>query len=158
MALVDDFKNAVSSWASGVSVVCIAADGRSYGMTVSAFTSLSLEPPLVLVCLHQSSRILQRIPEVGRFSISILAMGQKEVSDFHAGRQGITPPPDAWVHWTPAGDPVIQGAASWLICGVHQIIDGGDHSIVIGRVEEVATQEQEAPLVYHRRGYKGLTG
>ena len=88
MDLQQDFKDALASWASGVSIVAAKGPGStSYGLTVSAFNSVSLDPPLVMVCLNRSNRLPGLIREDGRFSVSILAAGQDEVSN-HFARSG----------------------------------------------------------------------
>ena len=86
MALADDFKNALSAWASGASVVTTRADGLAYGLTVSSFTSVSLDPPLVLVCLGHGNRMVEMITRSQRFAVSLLAREQEEASNHFASR------------------------------------------------------------------------
>ena len=86
VSLKDDFKTALAAWASGVSVVTTNADGMLYGLTVSSFTSLSLDPPLVLVCLNKENRLPEMIEASGGFAVSILHRGQQEASNYFASR------------------------------------------------------------------------
>src|SRR5690349_13755757 len=98
MSLTEDFREAMSAWATGVSVVATRADELEYGVTVSSFTSLSLDPPLVLVCLQNKSAILPMIEQVRGFSVSMLAHGQAAESKQFAGSgREPTPRVDAFV-------------------------------------------------------------
>lgn len=155
-----DFKDAMSAWASGVSVVaCRGADGDAYGLTVSSFSSLSLHPPLVLVCLNAANRLPDMIREAGVYSISILSEGQDEVSNHFASR-GREPSSDLGVPSEPAanGQPVVAGASAQLACSVHALIEQGDHIIVVGEVTEAKSAGEQAPLVYFKRAYRTVTG
>lgn len=149
------FREALSRFPSGLTVVTAlsAETGRAHGSTVSAFSSLSLDPPLILVALSRSSDLLPLLEECGRFGVSVLATGQEKVG-FACGRKG--PDKLADVAWSEHdGLPRIDGAAAWVACDVHDILPGGDHVIVIGLVNGCDTEEVE-PLVYHRRGIHRL--
>ncbi len=93
MALSDDFKNTMSTWASGVSVVTTRADGLAYGLTVSSFTSVSLDPPLILVCLGHGNRLCEMIGRSNRFAVSLLSRDQEAASNHFASR-GREPKPE----------------------------------------------------------------
>jgi flavin reductase (DIM6/NTAB) family NADH-FMN oxidoreductase RutF len=154
----DEFKQVLSRWASGVSVVTTNADGMLYGLTVSSFSSLSLDPPLVLVCLSNDNRLSVMIGESGQFAVSILSRGQQQASNYFA-RSGRMPTPDFVEiegEWTKAGQPVIKDALAWLVCDLHQAIVQGDHTIVIGRVVETHTSDDAEPLLYFNRSYRTL--
>lgn len=156
MSLTDDFKQTLSGWASGVSVVTTKRDGMLYGLTVSSFTSLSLTPPLVLVCLHTQNRMPQMILEAGVFAVSILAEDQQDASAYFA-RPGRVPTADFTVidgDWTPTGLPIVKGCLGWLSCRLHEQIVKGDHAIVVGEVIETRSRADVGPLVYFRRGYR----
>lgn len=158
MDLQQDFKDALASWASGVSVVAARGEGgTSYGLTVSAFNSVSLDPPLVMVCLNRSNRLPAMIREDKRFSVSILAAGQDEVSN-HFARSGREPAENLDGFGKDQGErpPVVAAAASTLQCEAHDFVEEGDHTIVIGRVVEANTDAVVPVLVYHRRGYHGV--
>ena len=123
MALVDDFKNALSAWASGVSVVTTRDQGLAYGLTVSSFTSVSLEPPLILVCLGHGNRLSDMITASGRFAVSVLSRDQEAASNHFASRgrepeaelQGVATTDTA------SGVPVVDGALAWLSCELHEL-------------------------------------
>lgn len=155
----DDFKRALSSWASGVCVVTTNDDGLLYGLTVSSFTSLSLEPPLVLVCLSDQNRMVSMIGSSKRFAVSVLGAAQEEASRYFAspGRE----PTEGFVEipgdWTELEQPFVAGSIAHLVCRLHRMVEGGDHTVVIGEVVH-ATASEGAPLLYFRRGYHTLEG
>ena len=158
MTVAQDFKGALSSWASGVSVVTTASEGMLYGLTVSSFSSLSLDPPLVLVCLNNANRMPAMIEVSGGFAVSILAKGQESASAYFA-RTGRMPTPDFVEiegEYTANGQPVIQGALAYVVCRLHQKIEQGDHTIIIGEVLEASHRTDGEALVYWRRAYHGL--
>jgi flavin reductase (DIM6/NTAB) family NADH-FMN oxidoreductase RutF len=153
---VDDaqFKLAMSHFASGVTVVTTEQEGTAYGMTVAAFSSLSLHPPLVLVCIEKSVRTHEAIATAGKFGVSILSGAQTDISNRFASRNddkfsGIA------THRGATGVPLIDGAITTLECSVREPLPGGDHSIFIGEVVAIETAEG-APLVYYRSGYREL--
>lgn len=156
MSLADGFKEALSCWCSGVSVVTTRSeDGLMYGLTVSSFSSLSLDPPLILVCVDNRNRFPAMVTESGGFAVSILHAAQQEASNYFA-RPGRLPTKDFTEiegDWTQSGQPVVKGAMAWLACEVDQQVEAGDHTIVIGRVVETFASEAE-PLLYYRRGYR----
>jgi flavin reductase (DIM6/NTAB) family NADH-FMN oxidoreductase RutF len=158
---LDDFKGALGSWASGVTVVTTELDGLVYGITVSSFSSLSVDPVLVLVSLADSNQLPGMIRRSKRFAVSILAAGQEHVSQYFAtsGREpapAFAPeiPTEQWL----TGCPLITGAIAQLDCELHEALPGGDHTIVIGRVVGARYDPERAPLVYFRRAYRSLTG
>ena len=158
MSLTDDFKNALASWASGVSVVTTNQDGMLYGLTVSSFSSLSMDPPLVLVCLNKANRLPEMIETSGGFAVSILARTQEEASNYFAsrGREPTQEFTEVEGFWTESGIPVVEGAAAWIVCELHQRLDQGDHIIVVGKVLEAVSHDDREPLLYWRRGYRGV--
>lgn len=154
------FKAALGSWASGVAIVAAHDAGLAEGTTVSSFTSLSLDPPLVLVCLAPAARVVGTIRRSNRFTVSVLAADQEAASRHFAARgrdpqSGFGPIQAARA---PDGQPVVAGAAAYLACALEAIIPQGDHHIFIGRVEHAAADEARAPLLYFRRGYRQVTG
>ncbi len=157
MAPADDFKDALASWASGVSVVATRTGGVAYGLTVSSFTSLSFDPPLVLVCVGNKNRLPAMIREAGRFAVSLLAAGQDAASS-HFARAGREPTADLGVDEedTSSGMPVVADASAFLACDLHDQVVVGDHTIVIGRVTEARARPDREPLLYHRRRYRTL--
>lgn len=161
MSLTDDFKEALSGWASGVSVVSTRVDGLAYGMTVSSFSSLSLDPPLILVCIANTNRMCELAESAGGFTVSILERSQEAASNAFAGtgrEPSATLDPDGQVAEasTAAGLPVVDHAAAWLDCALHSVIVEGDHTILCGRVREARADPGARPLLYYRRGYRGV--
>jgi flavin reductase (DIM6/NTAB) family NADH-FMN oxidoreductase RutF len=147
------FRDAVGEFATGVTVV-VAGDGeRSAGMTLNSFTSVSLDPLLVLVSLGHGSRTLQLVGEAGRFSVSVLHRGQRDVAiDFASPG---APFPVRHITRTSDGFVVVAGAAATQHCLVDQVVRAGDHDLVLGRVVGI-THAGGEPLVFHRGTFGGL--
>ncbi len=155
---VDELKQVYSRWATGVTIVTARAGDRVHGMTVSAFTEVCLDPPLVLVCADKSSHTHPLIAEGGVFAVNILARGQGDLStrfaskkDEHRRFEGL--------EWETAatGAPLIPGALAAIDCRVADRHEGGDHVIYLGRVEALRLREGE-PLLHYRGGYRELAG
>ena len=148
------FRQAMSHFASGVTVVTTEHQGELYGMTVASFASLSLSPPLVLICVGRNMQTHGAIAASKRFGVSILGIDQKELSAQFASRSDDK---FAGVDYRMGalGVPILNGALCTLECNVHSQLDGGDHSIFVGVVEQASTGEGE-PLVYFRSGYRQL--
>lgn len=151
-ALAADFREALSLWPSGVAVVAVRDEDEVVALTVSAFASVSLRPPLVLVCVGEHAGILPSLEDAGRFTVSLLAGGQKRVAADLAEKL----PPGAELFAGDAGDPVLVGALATLVCSLWEAYPGGDHRIVVGRVERVVFGPEAPPLLYHRRSYREL--
>ena len=144
-----DFREAMASVATPVSVVTTTWQDEYYGATVSAFSSLSMDPPMVLVSLDRRSALLEAIRSAGRFGLNILASSQSATALQFASSRGVGK--FDGVAWYPAsGLPRLEGILSWLACDVVELVEGGDHVIALGRVTSVATGEG-IPLTYHRR-------
>lgn len=152
-----DFRDALGRFATGVTVVTARhADGRLVGVTVNSFTSVSLDPPLILFCLDREAASLAAFQDVGRFAVNILAEGQEELSVRFAA-----PLSDRWdgVATTASenGSPALDSALATLDCDLDRVVDGGDHLILIGRVTALReSAEGQRPLVYFRGQYRGL--
>jgi 3-hydroxy-9,10-secoandrosta-1,3,5(10)-triene-9,17-dione monooxygenase reductase component len=158
MSLTDDFKAALGSWASGVSVVTTNSGGELYGLTVSSFSSLSLDPPLILVCLKNENKLPAMIQEAEGFAVSILSRDQEEASNYFArtNRPATTDFTEIEGKWTASGQPVLAGALATIVCELQDHIPQGDHTIMVGRVIEASATDAE-PLLYYRRKYRGVT-
>jgi flavin reductase (DIM6/NTAB) family NADH-FMN oxidoreductase RutF len=149
------FKLAMSHFASGVTIVTAEHEGRPYGMTVASFASLSLHPPLVLVCIEKSVKTHDAIAAAGAFGVSILAQAQQDVSGRFASKRddkfdGVS------VRRGELNVPLIDGATCTLECRLHAQLPGGDHTIFVGEVVASETTE-DAPLVYYRSAYRELS-
>jgi flavin reductase (DIM6/NTAB) family NADH-FMN oxidoreductase RutF len=148
------FRQAMSHFPSGVTVVTTEHDGRSYGMTVASFASLSLRPPLVLICVEKSVKTHDAIVAARKFGVSILSSGQAEISSRFASR---IDDKFAGVEVTAGelGVPLIAGALTTLECRVHDQLPGGDHTIFVGEVVDARTRDG-IPLLYFRSGYREM--
>jgi len=146
-------------WASGVAVVATRVPEGLRGATVSAFTVVSLAPPLVLACLDRSGRIATAVPEAGCFAVSLLDRAQEAIADRFAG---LGPLPDARFTGIPhlfagTGCPVIAGALAWFDCRVQATYDGGDHVIVVGAALTVGLGvDSDDPLISYEGRYRGI--
>ncbi|MEX0783868.1 MAG: flavin reductase family protein [Dehalococcoidia bacterium] len=155
----DDFKAALGSWAAGVTVVTTRQDNLVYGITASSFTSLSLDPPLVLVCIANSNKLAVMVQETQKFAVSILADDQEEVSAYFAksGREPVEGFEDFGTIEMHTGSPIISDALAHLDCELDLAIAGGDHTIAIGRVLGAASDSSKSPLMYYRRAYRKIS-
>ena len=153
------FRHAAGRFASGVTVVTTRAAEGAYGVTVSSFASLSLNPLLVTVSISQSSQLLVHVRSVEAFAVRVLANDQQQVARYFAtsGRRpeaaGFSAVPTI-AHET--GAPIIEGCLSWFDCILEDILPGGDHEILVGRVAAAGGRSGE-PLVYWAGGYRALT-
>jgi 3-hydroxy-9,10-secoandrosta-1,3,5(10)-triene-9,17-dione monooxygenase reductase component len=136
---------------SGVTIVTGAVDGVPAGFTCQSFSSLSLDPPLVLILPGRNSSSWPKIEATGRFCVNVLAHDQQDLSTTFA-RSGTDK--FAGVAWTPSmlGSPILAGATAWIDCTLYDCHDGGDHLIVVGAVHDLAAEESP-PLVFHRGAY-----
>jgi flavin reductase (DIM6/NTAB) family NADH-FMN oxidoreductase RutF len=149
----EDFKRALSQRASGVAVVTARSGDRIHGMTVSAFTEVSLDPPLVLVCADKASNTLPVIRAGGVFAINVLARDQQELSHRFALKRDEDKRFDGLeTDVGRTGAPLLRGVAVNIDCRVVAEHEHGDHVVYIGRVEEVRSFERE-PLLYFRGAY-----
>jgi flavin reductase (DIM6/NTAB) family NADH-FMN oxidoreductase RutF len=153
-----EFRHAVAHFATGVTVVTsVGPDGDPVGTTANAVCSLSLDPPLVLVCFDRLSLTLAAIRGHGAFAVNVLAAAQQHMS-VNFARQGLAAAWDGVQHIPGVtGSPRLHDALAVLECTVQSRFPGGDHEIVIGRVRDVETAEDGSePLLYWRGGYAAL--
>ena len=150
----DAFRAVLGRFASGVTIVTVrGANGRDYGMTVSAFSSVSLEPPLVMVCIGEEASLKPMIADATHYGVSILASDQEPLSrrfaahgerfdgiGFSRGDNGMA---------------LIDGALAFMECRIVARHRAGDHTVVIGEVEAASVADQR-PLLYYRGGYAQL--
>ena len=148
------FRQALGHFASGVTVVTTAHDGHLYGMTVSSFASLSLKPPLILICIENTLATHTAIGESGQFAVNILEKRQEHLSRRFATRDNDKFVGVAW-HSSRFGLPVLEGALAVIECQLRDTVATGDHSIFVGEVLD-AEIGQGSPLLYYRRGYHEL--
>ena len=157
---VSAFREAMGSFPTGVTVVTVASDdGKMHGMTVNSFSSVSLDPMLVLVCLKETSRGLGLIERAEAFVVNVLSAGQHDVSRWFANRH--RPAGSAMFDGVPfepgvTGCPVLAGATASFDCRLRQSHRAGDHLIVLGEVVALVHRPQLEPLVFHAGTYKSL--
>ena len=150
-------RQTVGRFVTGVTVIAIDVDGEIRAMTANSFTSLSLDPPLVLFCLGKETKAGHHIRSAPGFSISILREDQRDLSSYFAGAWALDadPPPFSFTEWE--GGPRLDGCMAALGCRTHAIHEGGDHWIVVGQVMATYRDEEAgAPLVFFGGRYVGL--
>ncbi|RIL07866.1 MAG: flavin reductase [Proteobacteria bacterium] len=153
----DLFKSVLRRWASGVTIVTTRAGGRDHGMTVSSFSSVSLDPPLVLVCADKKANTLPAIAESGAFAVNVLAQGQQALSNRFAKIGNEAERFDCLdCRRGPSGSPWIPEAHAVLDCRVAAVHDAGDHVIYVGEVLAAEIDETSEPLVYYDARYAEL--
>ena len=155
MVTADEFKQVMRRWASTVTIVTTRADDVIYGLTVTAFSSLSAQPPMVFVSIYRKTRSHPLIEQSGIFCINILAPDMTHISDRFAGR---FPHEDRFAgvayHREATGAPVLDEAIAFLDCRVMEALITGDHTIFIGQVEAARIQKpDQAPLIYFLGDY-----
>ena len=148
------FRTAMGHFASGVTVVTTRDGDEPVGLTVSAFCSLSLDPPLVLICIDQNVTSHDAISSAGRFAVNILGTEQEELSRRFASRmddkfEGVGTTQGL------GGVPLLSGSLANVECRLRDRLPGGDHTIFVGEVENVEIGEGE-PLLYFRSGYREI--
>ena len=146
---------ACGRFSTGIAVATVLdAAGEPHGITVNSFTSVSIAPPLILVCLDHRARVLQHFLPEAPFAINVLSDVQREISDYFASSQR-----DRFqgIEWKPgsAGAPLLPRSLAHLECTVHKRIPTGDHDIVIGEVMEAHIHEGK-PLLFYASGYHTL--
>ena len=156
------FRDVLGLFASGVTVVTSIADGEPVGMTCQSFSSVSLEPPLVMFCPAKTSRAWPRMQRAGHFCVNILAADQAEISTAMATKGS-----DKYdgIGWQPAptGAPLLDGVLGYVDCTVHSVHEAGDHYVVLGRVKELgfapdSDDDARRPLLYYRGRYDTNAG
>jgi flavin reductase (DIM6/NTAB) family NADH-FMN oxidoreductase RutF len=149
-------RDALGCFATGVTVVtCVGADGKPAGLTVNSFTSVSLDPPLLLVCLHKMAGSSMALTEASHFAVNVLQTGQQPASIRFSTRDedrfGATP-------WScgEAGAPILEESLGVFECERYAVHDGGDHYILIGQVVKASFDASLDPLLFFRGRYRRL--
>ena len=140
------FLEAMSHWPAGVTVVTSLDGDEIRGATVSSFTSLSVDPPQVIVCLKHDSRLLESIRQSGLFCINMPSDKQEDLSGAYARRDSEAPPL------------LIPGAYGYITCTLMEVLNptNGTHAVVVGSADSSSVEVDESPLVYCNRGYRRL--
>ena len=150
-------RQAFGCFPSGVTAVCAIIDDEPIGMAASSFTSVSLEPALVSLCFQSSSGTWQRLRELPRLGISVLAQGQDEICMTLARR---IPDRFAGIAWdrTSGGSVFVHGATAWLECSVYGELPAGDHAVALLEIHGLRARPGVAPLVFHGSKFRRLAG
>ena len=160
MSILDSqaLRMTMRQWVTGVTIVTSIYDGERSGMTVSSFTSVSVEPPTVLVCVNKQAYTHGIIAKSRIYAISLLSSGQAALSNRFAGMEAgiIDRFADLEIATAETGSPLLPGAIAWLDCRVQQMIDTSTHTIYIAEVVYARVEPEREPLVYHNRAYRLL--
>jgi len=152
-----DFKAVMGRFTTGVTVVTTALGSQRAGITVNAFCSVSLDPPLVLVCIERTAHIHDLLIEAGVFAVNLLAERQDEVARCFANSSDRRNQEfcSCKTQNLQTGAPVLRDALGFLDCVITDVFPGGDHSIIVGRIEALGAADRK-PLVYYRSQYTDL--
>jgi flavin reductase (DIM6/NTAB) family NADH-FMN oxidoreductase RutF len=155
----EELRDVLAKFASGVTVVTSVDAQGFHGVTVSAFCSLSLDPPLVLICVANFSQSRDLLVVAERFAVNILSRGQTFLAEQFSGQTPLADPTFSRVphQLSPGGLPLINDAVAWLECRHWAVHDGGDHTIVIGAVEALGLGDQDDPLIHFDRTFTELS-
>ena len=153
------FRRVAGTFVTGVTVITVERDpGVVHGMTANSFTSVSLDPLLVLVCVSHEARLLSFLKAQRRFGVAILRAGQQSLSE-HFAKCDQSPEEDARLgipyKWTSSGIPLLDGTLAELACNVVAEHPAGDHTIFLGEVESMECHDGD-PLLFHRGQYRRL--
>jgi flavin reductase (DIM6/NTAB) family NADH-FMN oxidoreductase RutF len=150
------FRDVLGAFPTGVTVVTAAGPSGPAGLTTNAVASLSLDPPLIVVCFDNASRTLPVVREAGRFAVNVLRAGQEELAAVFASKRVQAEKFEAACHSEQGGVPVLDDALAWLVCDLEELLPRGDHTMGIGAVTELAAFDGD-PLLFFRGAYWGLT-
>ncbi len=156
-----EFRRTVGMFATGVTVVTTAVDGLLHGMTANAFTSVSLDPLLVLVCVHAEAGMHELLPRAKTFAVTILSAEQETASVYFAtARRPGGPEQFADFGWRPSavtGSPILTDGVAFVDCTVVEVHEAGDHSIFLGEVVDLGLLRPDAhPLLFFAGRYRRL--
>jgi flavin reductase (DIM6/NTAB) family NADH-FMN oxidoreductase RutF len=153
------FRKAMGCFATGVTIITLDLRGEVHGMTANAFTSVSLDPPLVLVCVDLKARTHAHLRAQKRFGINVLGENQRAISEYYArpdrSHQRAEIEAGARFDRTRHGTPMLRGALAYLECRLRSTEQAGDHTIFIAEVEDVVVRQGD-PLLFFRGKYRSL--
>lgn len=154
-----EFRRVLGQFATGVTVVTTRHEGVPQGMTANSFSSVSLDPPLVLFCADKRARSGMLVGAAGCFAVNVLAEEQRHLSDLFAGkgtdeqRRALL---DEIGQDAVTGAPLLPGVLGWLDCRLERVLDAGDHVVYFGEVVAAGGGDRAAPLLYFRSSYRRL--
>ena len=146
------FREVFGRFATGVAVITSAGPSGAGGMTANAICSLSLDPPLALVCFENRARTLPIVREAGRFAVNVLNAGQEELAGIFASKLPEAEKLEGVEHHFESGVPIIDGSLAWAVCDLRELMPGGDHTIAIGEVAGMGLGEGD-PLLWYASRY-----
>ena len=149
------FRQTVGRFVTGVTVIAIDVDGEIRAMTANSFTSLSLDPPLILFCVAHTSSTWPRIEEAGMFAVNILGEDHEALSNLFAKKGAERFSQTPWRVGV-SGAPVLEEAIAYLDCRFEAEYPGGDHKIIVGRVLDLDMREGSRPLLFFKGGYERM--
>lgn len=150
------FRHVLSRFCAGITVVTATVDGVPAGLTCQSFSSVSLEPPLVLFCASSTSRAWPRIRQAGSFCVNLLAHDQTAISDRMSSASVDKFAGVAWQPSVTTGSPVLDGVLGYIDCRIEAIHPAGDHDVVVGRVQHLAAYDDATPLLRFEGAYRFL--
>ena len=153
----DRFKKAVGHFCTGVAAVAATVDGAPVGFSVQSFVSLSLDPPLVIVCPAKASSTWPKVRKAGVFAATILADNQGELCRLFATSGADKFAETPWRPSPATGSPIIDGGLAWADCSIEAEHEGGDHTIVVARVLDLGVAEEGDPLLFYRGAFGRFT-
>jgi 3-hydroxy-9,10-secoandrosta-1,3,5(10)-triene-9,17-dione monooxygenase reductase component len=146
------FKKTLGSFATGVTVVTTCLDSKLHGLTVNAFSSLSLNPPLVLICIDKKSESNKILKQSKIFAVNILSKDQKNLSKIFSDSKNKNRFHKVKTTTKITGSPIIVNSLGYIDCSVEKIIPAGDHNIFVGKIKSLNTKNLD-PLIYYRGNY-----
>lgn len=148
----DTYREVMARFPSGVTVITTSVDGQPYGLTVSAFSAVSLEPPLVLVCIDNGSNTLPAVMASRGFTVNILQEASADLALVFASKEGhkFT---NVEIERSPTGPILIADSVAYLCCRLTESIEAGDHHVLLASVESAAVSGVEEPLLYSNRSF-----
>lgn len=156
----DELRSVLRQWASGVTIVTAGLDGVLHGMTVSSFSSVSLEPPLISVNIERRTRTHSLMNDAGAFAVSILANDQQGLAQhFGGGVPDTEERLEGIAHRLGAlGSPLLEGCLASLECRVHATLPAGTHTVFVGEVTTYDVDRDRKPLLYWQRHFRAIEG
>ncbi len=147
------YRQVLGHFPTGVTVVTAVNDGVPVGVAIGSFSSLSLDPPLVLFSVGSQSSSWPKIRAAGAFCVNILGADQEHVCRVFASKEPDKFASVGWNRTKATGSPLLEGVLAWIDCDIEQVVPGGDHDIVVGRVRDLDAHDKGGPLVFYRGGY-----
>jgi flavin reductase (DIM6/NTAB) family NADH-FMN oxidoreductase RutF len=153
---IADFRQTLGNFATGITIITCLGPKGPVGITVNSFTSVSLEPPLILFCLGKSSKSYAAVSTAQYFNVNILSEEQESLSRHFSGAQAADWSEITCLKGPDDKPPLLAGCLAWLQCRRESVYQGGDHDILLGRVEALGQRRGAKPLLYFHGRYRSL--